>query len=402
MLLALVDCNNFFASCERVFNPKLEGKAIVVLSSNDGCVVARSQEAKKLGIPMGAPAFMYEPLFKKYGVHVFSSNFSLYLDMSRRVMQILKSFTPSIQIYSVDEAFLLLDEQDPEGFATTIRERILAWTGILVSIGIASTKTLSKVANHYAKKGSGVQFLHEKNRKELLEKLPIDEIWGIGYRLTDRLRRQKVYTAWQLQERPDAWLKKELSVVGLRLAYELRGIACLDLEEVRPAKKSIGSAKSFERPLYELEAVQAVLADYTSKVAVELREEGKKASFLKVFLPDGSEATAIFPEPTSYTPTLITYAKKALKTIFRQGEYYKKVGVMLGGFVPEQEGVLDFFQPPSTKKEGVLMKVLDAVNERYGKNSLFFAAAKERSVRCAKRTDRYTTRWDELITVYAS
>ena len=402
MSLALVDCNNFFASCERVFNPKLENKPIVVLSSNDGCVVARSQEAKKLGIPMGAPAFMYKDLFKKFDVHVFSSNFSLYLDMSRRVMQILKSFTPSIQVYSVDEAFLAFDHLDPALYAEKIKERILAWTGIAVSIGIAPTKTLAKVANHWAKKGSGVTLLDEQNRKKLLEALPVEEIWGIGGKLAMRLRKHGIYTAWQLQERPDSWLKKELSVVGLRLAYELRGIKCLDLEEVQPGKKSISTAKSFDKPLTSLDAIEAVLANYTSSVAKKLRDEKKKASFLQVFLPDSPEATYVFPEPTSYTPTLINHAKKALKTIFREGNSYKKVGIMLGGFVPEQEAVQDLFDRRSSKKEKSVMNVLDAVNDRYGKNSLFFAAEKARKVRCEHRTARYTTSWQELITVYAS
>lgn len=406
MSLALVDCNNFFASCERIFNPKLENKPIVVLSGNDGCVIARSEEAKKLAIAMGAPAFMLEKLFKKYDVHVFSSNFSLYLDISSRVMQILSLFTPSMQVYSIDEAFLSLEHVYPEErelVAQKIREQILSWTGITVSIGIAATKTLAKVANHRAKKSGGVCTINETNRKEFLENLAISEVWGIGAKLSERLQKQRIYTAWQLQQMEDAWIKKELSVVGLRLAWELRGISCLDIQELQPAKKSISSAKSFEKPLGTLDEIGAVLASYTSRLGKNLRQEKKKASFLQVMLPDSKkEISYVFPEPTNYTPLLIGAAKGLLKKIFEPGLLYKRVGVSLGGFISDTVCVQDFFSKKTEKKEALVMKTLDAINERFGKKSLFYAAEKERAVRCLKRTSRYTTRWDELLIVYAS
>lgn len=406
MSLALVDCNNFFASCERVFNPRLEKKPIVVLSSNDGCVIARSEEAKQLGIPMGAPAFMYKALFKKYDVHVFSSNFSLYLDLSRRVMQIVKSYTPRIQIYSIDEAFLSLDGVKPEEYtrlAYEIREKVVSWTGITVSIGIAPTKTLAKVANHAAKRAGGVQVLDESNRRLFLEAMPVQEVWGIGARLAERLRKHAVYTAWQFQARPDDWIKKTLSVVGLRLAFELRGVCCLDIEEVAASKKSISTAKSFERALDDADEIAAIVADYASKIAADLRREKKKASCIQVFLPETDRAaSAVFEEPTHYTPTLIRCAKKCFYTIFEKGRTYKRVGVLLSGLVPSDRHVQSLFRACDSKKQERVMQALDAVNERFGKRTLFYAAQRERSVKSQWLTPRATTRWDELLVVYTS
>lgn len=406
MSLALVDCNNFFASCERVCNPKLENKPIVVLSANDGCVIARSNEAKALGVPMGAPAFMCQELFKKYDIHVFSSNFALYLDMSTRVMQILKTHTSALQIYSIDEAFLSFDHlavEEYEPVAKRIREQILSWTGLPVSIGIAPTKTLAKVANHFAKKANRVCVLNIEKRKAFLERLNVEDIWGIGKKLAERLRKKEVYTAWQLCEKDDSWLRRELSVVGLRLAWELRGQKCLDLEEVQAEKKSLSSAKSFTTRLSEYNAIGSILAGYTARLAEKLREQKKKASYLKVFLPDtDKEVTLVFPVPTSYTPTLISFAKKGLANIYERDVAYKKVGILLGGFVPETHSGDTLFFRHSDKKEKQVMKVCDEINDRYGKNSLFFAAAKENNTRSLLRSPRYTTSWDELITVSLS
>jgi len=408
MSLALVDCNNFFVSCERVCNPKLEKRPVVVLSSNDGCVIARSQEAKNLQIPMGAPFFMYETLFKKYDVAVLSSNFALYADMSWRVMKTLEEFCPALEVYSIDEAFLFLEGialHDRMAFAQKIRKTILQWTGIPVSIGIAATKTLTKVANHIAKKRTGVFCITEENKQNCLEGLPIDEIWGIGKKLSEKLRKHRVYTAWQLQTQGDYWLKKMLTVVGFRIALELRGIVCLELHEVPDKKKSLSSAKSFDRPISELEMLQAILAGYTAHLAKELREQESLASFMTVFLPDTeSQAYCIFTAPTSYTPELLGYAKKALTTIYKPNQGYKKVSVQLGGFVPEGDPSQDFFYAKSDtrqKKEAHLMRTFDAINDRFGKKSIFFLAEQERPRRCEKRTARYTTRWDELINIYS-
>jgi len=361
-MLALVDANNFFVSCERLFNPKLENRPVVVLSSNDGCVVARSQEAKALGIPMGAPAFEHQLTFKKYDVQVLSSNFSLYVDMSRRLMQIIEQFAPTSEVYSIDEAFILLEgipEQEFVPFCTKLRETILRWIGLPVSIGIASTKTLTKVANHYAKK-VGVFLINEENRKASLENFAVQEIWGIGSRLAQRLQAKGVYTALQLTECSDYWLKKELTVVGLRLAWELRGMPCLELHEVTDPKKSISTAKSFEAAIEDLETLCAILADYTAHVATKLREQESLASYISVFLTTNrhadepqysQEASMLLSTPTAYTPTLTSSAKKLLSSIYKPGYRYKRVGVLLGNFVSERSCQLNLFSQAASQKE---------------------------------------------------
>jgi DNA polymerase V len=413
-MLALIDANNFFVSCERVFNPKLEKKPVVVLSGNDGCIVARSQEAKALGIPMGAPAFEYKVLFKKYGVVALSSNFALYLDMSRRLMQIIRTFAPACEVYSVDEAFILLDgmtEVDMLAFCVKIRQQILQWTGLPVSIGIAPTKTLAKVANHHAKK-EGVFLLNEEKRKGCLEAFAVHELWGIGRRLTERLQKKEVYNAWALASCSDAWLKKELSVVGLRCAWELRGIACLELDEVQDPKKSISTAKSFDKPIESFEALSAILADYTAYVAEKLRSQQSLASYLVVSLSTNrhaeepqhvQDASCVLPVPTDYTPKLIESAKGALKSIYKQGFAYKKVGVLLGNFVGQGVVPLDLFSNSAEsrrQKESKAMQVLDSINEKWGKKTLYFASQEPRRVRKEFCTPRYTTSWDELLTVF--
>ncbi len=412
-MLALVDANNFFVSCEKVFNPKLDKKPVVVLSGNDGCIVARSQEAKALGIPMGAPAFEYKELFKKYGVVALSSNFALYLDMSRRLMQIIRTFAPACEVYSVDEAFILLDgmtEADILALCAKMRQQILQWTGLPVSIGIAQTKTLAKVANHHAKK-QGVFLLTEEKRKSCLEAFAVHELWGIGRRLAERLQKKEVYNAWALASCNDTWLKKELSVVGLRLAWELRGKACLELDEVEDPKKSISTAKAFDKPIESLDALSAILADYTAYVAEKLRRQQSLASYLVVSLSTNRHAdepqhiqdvSCVLPVPTDYTPTLIESAKAALKSIYKPGYSYKRVGITLGNFVGQGAHPLDLFSKSAQgnrQKESKAMKVLDSINEKWGKKTLYFASQEPRRVRKEFCTPRYTTSWDELLLV---
>ena len=254
-MFALVDCNNFYASCERVFNPKLNKKPIVILSNNDGCVISRSNEAKALGIPMGAPAFKYDALFKKNKIHVFSSNFPLYGDMSSRVMNILSGYTPNIEIYSIDEAFLELkgfENYDLEKYGQEMRSRILKWTGIPVSVGIAPTKALAKVANRISKKFDsqtrGVYVLNsEIKRVKALKWLKIEDVWGIGYKHSERLKNHNINKAYDFTKLPDSWVKKQMSIVGLRLKKELEGESVLSLEENRSPKKAIATTRSFEK-----------------------------------------------------------------------------------------------------------------------------------------------------------
>ena len=282
-MFALVDCNNFYASCERVFNPKLDKKPIVILSNNDGCVISRSNEAKALGIPMGAPAFKYDPLFKKNKVHVFSSNFPLYGDMSSRVMNILSKYTPNIEIYSIDEAFLEFkgfENYDLEQYGKEIRKIILKWTGIPVSIGFAPTKALAKVANRISKKfdnkTGGVYAIDSKQKREkALKWLKIEDVWGIGYKHAIRLKSYKVDKACDFIILPDDWVRKQMSIVGLRLKKELEGKSVLSLEESRSPKKAIATTRSFEKNITDFEGLKERVSTFSICCSEKLRSSEK-------------------------------------------------------------------------------------------------------------------------------
>ncbi|MDB6081865.1 MAG: Protein umuC [Chlamydiia bacterium] len=379
MYIALIDCNNFFVSCERACNPKLEGKPVVVVSSTDGVgiVLARSQEAKKLQIPMGAPTFQCEAIFKKYGVSVLPCQFSLYAALSHQVMELLKEFSPDVEVYSVDEAFISLDRVSEE-MAFEIKQRILDVTKIPVSIGIAKTKTLCKAATFFAKKGSGVCFMQE----EYLKELPIEEIWGIGRKLSERLRKKSIFTAFEFMQLSDDLLKREFSVVGLRTALELRGVPCFSSFEGGEARKSISTARAFKKPLTSQESIARVLASYTANIALELRQEKKLASMISVWLQTNlygigekyaDAASYVFTEPTAYTPAFVDQAKKLLQSIYKEGLTYKKVGVMLSNFVSENEAQLDLFElsaPKSVQDKNRLMKIVDTINGKFGDKTI--------------------------------
>ena len=409
----LIDCNQFFVSCEQVFNPKLKKKPVVVLSNNDGCVVARSKEAKALGIPMGAPAFQYKELFKAQKVHVFSSNFTLYGDMSQRVMHVLARFSPDMEEYSIDEAFLWIEAQDLIAVAQEIKQTVLKWTGIPVSIGIGKTKTLSKVANDIAKKGDGIfAFSDAAQIDSVLEKLPVKDVWGIGRQLSAALEEAGIKNTRAFKDAPDDWIKKRFSVVLLRTAYELRGIPCLSFHELPVTRKSITCSRSFGNPVTQLKDIEEALADYTANAAEKLREEELLPSFLTVFLmtsPFHQQAysnswTVTLPEPTAFTPELTAHAKEALRRIFRAGLIYKKVGVIMGEFVPAANYQPDLFvsDEKKTQKKNRAMQVVDDLNQRYGGSSIRFASEGIQQRWKMKRgnvTPRYTTSWDELLNI---
>ncbi len=414
-MLALVDCNNFFVSCEKVFNPKLEGQPVVVLSNNDGVIVARSKEAKALGIPMGAPRFQCDDLLKKYQVVVLSSNFSLYSDMSQRVMQTIQSLGYDFEVYSVDEAFLSFegDKKEQARFlsqAQEVREVILQWTGIPVSIGIAQTKTLCKAANYFAKQGDGkhVVLIAEEVRKEYLERLGLQEVWGIGSKSCERLKKKGIFTAWDLSACSDQFLRKELSVVGLRIAMELRGIPCLHVEEVRAPRKSISTARSFVQPLFLLDEIQAELARYTGRVCEDLRSEKSLASCISVWyeakdaVVSANKAydmrSSILQEPTASTSELISQAKALFTILYKGGLKYKKVGVLLSDLVPEEGFQQDLFSAPALSQErkkeakkAKVMQVIDQLNAEFGAQTIRFAAEAVKS-----RCKRELCAWDEL------
>lgn len=415
ILYALVDCNNFFVSCERVFDPRLIGRPVVVLSSNDGCVVARSKEAKMLGIPMGAPAFKYADLFRNYNVKVLSSNFTLYADMSSRVMRTLERFSPDVQIYSIDEAFLILDASEIVPYCQEIKRIVLKHTGIPISIGIGSTMTLAKVANDIAKKEQqGVFSLENPEVQEkVLQQLPVEDVWGIGRRIADFLHRQNIHTAGEFKDADDQWIRKNLSVVGLRMAWELRGISCLSMEETPPPKKSITCSRSFSRPVSDLDELLEAISSYTARAAEKLRDQQSLASYIDVFLMTNqhhespyyaNQIQIILPQPSDYTPKLIHYAKEGLSRIFREGLLYKKTGLILGGLVSGLAYQLDLFveRNGQQEKEQAIMQVMDRLNQQYGRKIIKTAAEGIEQPWKSKRencTPHYTTCWNEILTI---
>ena len=418
--IALVDCNNFFVSCERLFNPKWIKRPVAVLSCNDGCIVARSQEIKAWGIPMGAPYFEWADFLKARDAVVCSSNFALYADISHRVMQTLSYFNPDLEIYSIDEAFLLLKGvKDPLQHCRHLRQKVLQWTGIPVSIGIATTKTLSKVANRSAKKNlayQGVYFPSQKEIDFILKNLEVGEIWGIGSRLSHFLAKRGIFTAGQLRDQPDLWIKKNLTVVGLRTVLELRGIPCLDLEEVQAAKQSIMTSRSFGRPVLAKEEIKEAVCSYTVRGAEKLREQASLASWLQIFITTsfhhheegyyGNQVYFTLPQPTDFTPTLLNYASEGVEAIFRPGFSYKKAGILLGGLVPATCYQQDLFVKQELKEEvkrKAAMDLLDTANHKFGYKVLQFASEgidQGWQMKREMRTPCFTTRWSDLLTIY--
>jgi DNA polymerase V len=414
-MYALVDCNNFYVSCERVFNPALKGP-VVVLSNNDGCVVARSQEAKQLGIPMGAPYFQYKDLLSRHCAAVFSSNYTLYGDMSRRVMQTLKTVTPDIQVYSIDEAFLYFTKAKDAGYLEEIRKKVLQWTGIPVSIGLSQTKTLAKAANHIAKKMPGGVFsMCDKSSIEaVLSEFPIEELWGIGRQYAARLRSKGIRTALELSRTDDSWIRKHLTCTSLRLVQELRGASCLPLEEIPPSKKSVVCSRSFSRSVHNLEDLCEAAAAYTARAAEKIRRQNSLAAYLSVFLVVNDRQNDRYPsyetgtplrEPTSYTPELIRSAKELVAKLYTEGVPYRKVGICLGGLIPAECFQPDLFETRGYKREkqDAVMRLMDKINHNYGKKALRSAA--EAGPGASWKMQRslcspcYTTSWQEVLKI---
>jgi DNA polymerase V len=416
-IFALVDCNNFYASCERVFDPRLKKRPIVVLSNNDGCIVARSNEVKALGIPMGVPFFEQKAILKKHNVAVFSSNYQLYGDMSQRIMDSLRRFAPDMEVYSIDEAFLRLDNLPTDNlyeYCKTIRAKVFQWTGVPVSIGMGPSKVLAKVANHVAKKQTrdGVFDIRSSQRQdEILRTLDVEEIWGVAGRWAERLNRIGIDKASELRDASPTVIRKHLSVVGERILRELKGQSCIDLEDIQP-RKSIMSSKSFGNLLTQKEPIEEALANYTARACEKLRKQNSRAQAVHVFIQtNGFRATdrqynnaftRTLTTPTSDTRIIIEAAKLCLNKIYKQGYRYKKTGIMLQGLIPaalEQKHLfVDFDHRPGDR----LMDIVDRVNSEHGPDALFFGAqgvSREWKMRCGLRSPRYTTQWDELLMV---
>ena len=413
---SLVDCNNFYVSCERVFRPSLSDKPVVILSNNDGCIVARSNQAKALGIPMGAPYHQHKQVIQQHAVEVFSSNYQLYGDMSERVMRSLSMLTPHLEIYSIDEAFIRLDTV-PEHlfceFSSSIREKLLRWTGIPTSFGIAPTKTLAKIANHIAKKQPrGVWTLcDETSQIETMRHLPVEEIWGISYRLGKRLRSLGIATALELRNADIQLIRTHFNVVLESTLRELRGEACLDLQAVA-RKKSILSSKSFGKSLSDRRIIEEALASHAARACQKLRKQGSKASGIAVFLRTNpfrnyeqqyhNSMTLGFPCPSNDTGYIIKQAKEVLRQIYRQGYNYHKCGILLLGLQDESYQQQDLFANCQTQPSEKLMQALDSINESMGAETIFHAAQGTKREWCMKRQKKspsFTTNWGDLLEV---
>lgn len=413
-MFGLMDCNNFYASCERVFNPALNGKPIVVLSNNDGCVIARSNEAKALGIKMGVPAYQIKDLVSSHEVAVFSSNYTLYGDMSGRVMSILAGLAPELEVYSIDEAFINLDGiQDIQSLGIDIVNKISRSTGIPVSLGIAPTKTLAKVANKFAKKYPAYNRLciidTEEKRIKALKLTDITDVWGIGRRQAAKLEKQRVKTAYDFTQLSGSWVRKNMTVVGERTWKELRGISCIDMESAPPAKKQICTSRSFGKMLTDIDTMAEAIATHASTCAKKLRQQKSYAMSLMVFihtnnfredLPQYWKNTVIhLPVPTNDTLEIVHYALAGLKTIFIQGYQYKKAGVIITEITEgAQMGLFDKID--RTKREQ-LMQTIDQIN---GKHSQLVKLAIQGSGRDWKLkqeqlSQRYTTDINEILTI---
>ncbi len=416
---ALVDCNNFYVSCERVFDPRLQGLPVIVMSNNDGCVVARSNEVKALGVPMGVPVFKIRDLIEKHRIILYSSNYTLYGDMSRRVMRTLGGFTPDMEIYSIDEAFLDLagfQHQNLTDYGHTIRRQAYNWTGIPVSVGIARTKTLAKIANHLAKKSSkagGVLDLTDSPWLDhALAAVPVRNVWGVGPAHTRRLQKIGIENALQLRDADDSWVQKHMSVVGVRMVYELRGRPCYDLEASPPPQKGIASSKSFGKPVETLKHLCESVALYTTGAAEKMRRQKLAAGVMCVFVMTNlfskkdrryyNSHTVELPVPTHDTAELIAYALDIVKKIYCPGYRYKKAGVLFDALVAQDEIQMNLFDTVDRDRSRRLMQALDCVNGHYAADTLRYAATglhRPWKTKFEKRSPRYTTNWNELLRV---
>lgn len=418
-MYALVDCNNFYASCERVFNPKLEGAPVVVLSNNDGCVIARSDEAKALNIRMGTPAFMFEEFLAKNNVAVFSSNYTLYGDMSERVMKTLSAFVPRLEIYSIDEAFLDLHElayQDLETLGRAIKKTVKQYTGIPVSVGIAPTKTLAKMANRFAKKTKkhiGVHFLSTPTDiTEVLQNTAIGDVWGIGPQYAIFLQNNGFKTAYDLTLASDDWVRQKMTVVGERLLNELRGKASIDWEFEAPAKKNICTARGFGQLISTKKELSEALASYTAIVAGKLRGQKSCAKKIHVFVETNAfrkqdaqyfrSVDLQLPVATNNTTMLLKSSMKALQIIYQDGYNYHKTGIIALDLVPEDQVQYGLFDVAEKPKEKTIMKTLDKLSASFGRGMVRIGSegyGKRWHLKQAKLSRCYTTRMDHILTI---
>lgn len=413
-MFGLIDCNNFFVSCERVFRPDLLTRPVIVLSNNDGFAIARSNEAKALGIKMAQPAFQIKELIEQHQVAVFSSNYTLYGDMSARVMSIISEIAPEIEVYSIDEAFINFDGiQNIHDLGSEIVRKVIKGTGIPVSLGVAPTKTLAKLANMFAKKYPAYQRLclidNEEKRIKALKLTSINDVWGIGRRLAKKLNAHGVVTAYDFTMLSQSWVRKEMTVVGERTWKELRGISCIDMETVPPARKQICTSRSFGKLISDYNNLSEAISTHAASCAEKLRKQKAFASSLMVFihtnefredLPQYWKNTYVkLPVPTSDTLEIIHYALKALKQIYMEGYQYKKVGVIITEISSDSQ--LGLFDTIDHDKRSKLMQSFDKINDKYPHSVKLAIQGNGRDwkLRQEQLSPRYTTDLDGIITI---
>ncbi|HJW18065.1 MAG TPA: Y-family DNA polymerase, partial [Flavisolibacter sp.] len=417
-MIALIDCNNFYCSCERVFNPGLLGRAMIVLSNNDGCAISRSEEAKELGIQMAQPAFMIDELIKKEQVNVFSSNYTLYDDMSRRVMQVIKELVPRAEVYSVDEIFADLSGmkfKDLEELGHEIKEMVGKCTGIPVTVGIGPTKTLAKMANRYAKKNRPMEGVFSAETEELVEMMlsatKIGDIWGIGKQYEALLTGKGFTTAIDLvKHAPEEWIRKEMSVVGQRLFQELKGISCIPWEEATKARKNICTSRSFGKLITRKNEIAQAIAKFTSSCGEKLRKDNTCARKLHVFLQTNphrpqdpqyfQSVTLELEVATNLTTLLLKHAMKALDMIFLEGYNYQKAGVMVLDLIPQKEVQLGLFETLNNERDRKLMEKVDELNKVFGKDVVRFGVqdyGQNWKLKQGNLSSAYTTRLQQVI-----
>lgn len=417
-MFALVDCNNFYASCERVFNPSLRNKPVAILSNNDGCVISRSDEAKAIGLPMGAPAFKYKQFFKEHGIHVLSSNYPLYGDMSTRVMSIINQFTPDVEIYSIDEAFLEFkgfENYDFTSYGNEIRQRILKWTGIPTCVGIAPTKALSKVANKiarkYPKQTNGVFVIDsEEKRIKALKWIKIKDVWGIGHGLQKRLKIKNVKTAYDFILLSEVWILKNFSIIEWKLKKELEGIPTLELDAPK-TKRSIATTRSFETTFSDIDNIKERISTFATSCAEKLRKQGSSCYMVHVLLRSdwykkdspqhSANKSVLLSYPTNSTLVISKAAVQAVTSIFKKGVKYKRAGVIITGLVPTDNHQLNLFNNENPKHKP-LMQVLDNLNTKYGEYKIKLASQDLKrtwKMRQEHLSPRYTTNINEIINI---
>ena len=416
-MLALADCNNFYASCERVFQPHLENKPIVVLSNNDGCVIARSNESKALGIKMGVPVFQIKNIIEQHSVQIFSSNFTLYGDLSKRVMSTIKQEVKAMEVYSIDEAFMdFSGEGNPLEKGIDLKKKVQQHIGIPISIGVAPTKTLCKVAGLIAKKytKSGVFVLKDKAIIErALKWLPVEELWGVGRKHARKLNDVGIKTAYDLCQADNSWVKRHLSIVGLRMVKELRGTACFPLEERGSKKKNICTSRSFSKSISNIEGLKVAVSNYANSCAYKLRKQEGCASRISVFVhtnpfkPTDKQyrgfTSLILDTPSNDSIELVRLALKCLEKIYRSDCTYKKAGVVVSDISPQQQQQLSLFDTVNRQKHQSIMTALDNVNDKFGKNKVHLAVqgyGRQWKMKQEQLSPCYSTRIEDALKVY--